>query len=117
MVGEERLFRAAEIHVRREVLANEDVRIRVDNADGFSSTDVSIDLRAQLDGAPRAAAAVTWTADIGPPFSGTMTHVTGYTSLSSIDWNATEPIWLNFQLHGLIDGRPSCVHGEVLVPR
>jgi hypothetical protein len=117
MLTEERFFGPAEIHVRREELASGIMRTTIDNADGFSSHVVTIDLHTEADGKSHAEAAVTWTADIGPPFSGSMTNVTGDVSFSAIDWSGKQPVAVSFELHGSIEGRSRCVHGQVILIR
>jgi hypothetical protein len=117
MLADQHFARTDAVHVNREDLADGGVRVRIDNADGFSSDVVTIELHRDPDARVHADASVEWTSDFGPPFRGEMAHLTGYVTIKDGGWAGPLPLVVNFELHGLIAGIPQCVHGEVSAPR
>jgi hypothetical protein len=117
MLSRNGMVKAGEIHAKREILPDGIVRLVIDDANGFSSHTVTIDLSTGSDGAAMANAMVDWIRDAGKPSHGTMSNLVGHVGVDSINWTGEQPLVVSFDLHGQIAGAPSCVHGEVSIPR
>ena len=113
-----RTSRSNEVHVKRKLIASGQLRVVVDDRDGYSWDTVTITLQRAADHTIQADAIVKWHKDFGPPFDGTLADLGGSVEVSSADLSGATSLMLRFDLHGTGPGNtPWQDHGVVAIPQ